>query len=57
MHESGEGCTFLSALAFIAKGVFVGAERPRAKKGGKTRPEESAMARIWGVRCALSANA
>jgi hypothetical protein len=36
---------------------FVGAERPRAKKGGKTRPEESAMARIWGVRCALSANA
>ncbi len=55
MHESGEGCTFLSALAFTAKFFFyVGAERPRATKGGKHSRKESAMARRWGVGCTLS---
>ena len=49
MHESGEGCTFLSALAFIAKFVFCRGREATSHERGKTRPKESAMARIWGV--------
>jgi hypothetical protein len=57
MHESGEGCTFLSALAFIAKFVFCRGREATSHERGENTAGESAMARIWGVRCALSANA
>ena len=37
MHESGEGCTFLSALAFIAKFVFCrGREATSHERGENT---------------------
>jgi hypothetical protein len=55
MHESGEGCTFLSALAFIAKFVFMwGPRGHEPRKGENTAGGVGDGEDMGGLRCALS---
>ena len=55
MHENGEGCTFLSALAFIAKFVFMwGPRGHEPRKGGKHGRRRRRWRGYGGLRCALS---
>ncbi len=50
MHEIGEGCTFFfSHLRLLLNSFLCGGREAKSHERGKTRPEESAMARIWGV--------
>ena len=49
MHESGEGCTFCPHLRLLLNSFFGRGREATSHERGKTRPKESAMARIWGV--------
>jgi hypothetical protein len=49
VHEIGEGCTFFSHLRLLLNSFLCGGREAKSHERGKTRPEESAMARIWGV--------
>jgi hypothetical protein len=49
MHESGEGCSFLSARLLLLNSFLCRGREATSHERGKTRPKASAMARIWGV--------